>query len=361
MKKNKIIKNIPYGVITGKNVLKLFNIAKKHNFAIPAINCIGTDSINATLEAASKFRSPIIIQFSNKGSSFIAGNEITKNNNNISPIIGAISGAKHVHNVAKYYKIPIIIHTDHCNKKSLSWIDGLLSNNQKHFDNTGTPLFSSHMIDLSEETLKNNINISKKYLKKMHKLNIILEIELGCTGGEEDGIDNTKINKSKLYTQPKDIEYAYKQLSKISKNFIIAAAFGNVHGVYNNKNIKLIPKILKQSQEQISKKFKLPQKSLNFVFHGSSGSTKQEIQEAINYGVIKMNIDTDIQWATWKGILKYYKKNKYFLQKQLGNPEGKDKPNKNFYDPRSWIRYSQLSIIERLKIAFQETNSINKL
>ncbi|MCR3754611.1 MAG: fructose-bisphosphate aldolase class II [Candidatus Westeberhardia cardiocondylae] len=356
----KILKNIPTGVITGKNVQKLFYIAKKNNFAIPAINCIGTDSINAALEAASQAKSPIIIQFSYSGSAFIAGKGIQHNNIHYPSIIGATSGAIHTHQIAKYYNIPVVLHTDHCNKTHLPWLNGLLETNEKHLQNTGTPLFSSHMLDLSQETLTDNIKTSIQYLKKMHKLNIHLEIELGCTGGEEDEIDNTNIDHSKLYTNPQDVAYAYKKLHKISKNFIIAASFGNVHGVYNNKHIKLLPKILKKSQEYTSKKFQLPPKPLNFVFHGSSGSTTKEIQEAIKYGVIKINIDTDIQWAAWKGILKYYKKNKNYLHNQVGNLEkSNNKPNKKFYDPRSWLRYSQISIIKRLQKAFQETKSIN--
>ncbi|MCR3756350.1 MAG: fructose-bisphosphate aldolase class II [Candidatus Westeberhardia cardiocondylae] len=358
---NKIINKISSGVIFGKDIQKLFCIAKKNNFAIPAINCIGTDSINAVLEASYKANSPIIIQFSHGGSSFIAGKGLNISKTHTPSIIGAVSGALHIHNIAKYYNIPVIIHTDHCTKENLPWIDGLLQKSKKHFKNSGKPLFSSHMLDLSSETLENNIKISKKYFKKMKKINIALEIELGCTGGEEDGIDNTKINQSELYTNPEDVIYAYKKLNKINQHFTIAASFGNVHGVYNNKNIKLLPKILKKSQKHISKMLKLPNKSVNFVFHGSSGSTIQEIQEAISYGVVKMNIDTDIQWATWKGILNYYKNNKNFLKKQIGNDLDANKPNKKFYDPRTWIRFSQLSIINRLNIAFKETNSINSM
>lgn len=356
----KIFDVIKPGVITGNDIKIIFDIAKKNNFAIPAINCIGIDSINASLETASKLRSPIIIQFSYGGSIFIAGKGL-KINNHISAALGAISGAIHIHNIAEYYNIPVIIHTDHCSKKFLPWIDYLLDVGEKYFISTGKPLFSSHMVDLSKEPIKNNIKISAKYLRRMSKLNMTLEIELGCTGGEEDGIDNTNINLSSLYTQPKDVSYAYEKLSSISSNFTIAASFGNIHGVYKNGTVKLMPKILYESQKYVSKKFSLPEKTLNFVFHGGSGSSLEEIKESINYGVVKMNIDTDTQWYTWKGVLKYYKKNKQFLQKQLGNPKGINIPNKKFYDPRIWIRFGQKSMIKCLERYFFLLNAVNVL
>lgn len=350
------------GVITGDNVQKVFAVAKEHKFALPAVNCIGTDSINAVLETASKVRSPIIIQFSNSGSAFISGKGL-KEVGQQSAILGAISGAHHVHQMAKHYGVVVILHTDHCIRKMLPWIDGLLSAGEEYYTKTGKPLFSSHMIDLSEEPLEKNIEICSQYLQRMSKMEMTLEIELGCTGGEEDGVDKTTLNSgSSLYTKPEDIAYAYEKLIKINHRFTIAASFGNMHGVYKLGNVQLTPKILKNSQEYISKKFNLSTKNnLNFVFHGGSGSTSKEIKEAVSYGVVKMNIDTDIQWATWDGILNYYKKNKSYLQSQLGNPEGKDQPNKKYYDPRVWIRVGQISMIDRLEIAYKELNCINVL
>uniref|UniRef100_A0A1B0C155 fructose-bisphosphate aldolase n=1 Tax=Glossina palpalis gambiensis TaxID=67801 RepID=A0A1B0C155_9MUSC len=317
-----ILKSIGSGVIFGNKIKQLFDIAKIKGFAIPAINCIGTDSINASLEAASKLRAPIIIQFSYSGSSFIAGKKI---NSIRGSVLGAISGALHVHNVAKDYNIPVILHTDHCSKKMLPWIDALIIEGKKHFQKTGIPLFSSHMIDLSAENLKENINISSMYLTNISPLNMMLEIELGCTGGEED------------------------------------ASFGNCHGVYRFGNIKLKPEILKFSQQCVAKKFGLPHNPLNLVFHGGSGSDIKDIKRAIKYGIVKINIDTDTQWATWKGILDFYKKNKNYLYTQLGNPEGSDSPNKKFYDPRNWLRCAQLSMIDKLEAIFYHLNSVNIL
>lgn len=345
-------------MIFGDKIKQLFTIAKTQGFAIPAINCIGTDSINASLEVASKLRSPVIIQFSYSGASFIAGKKI---NSAQGSILGAISGALHVHNVAKHYNIPVILHTDHCSKKMLPWIDSLIKEGEKNLKNTGKPLFSSHMIDLSLEPLKENIEISSQYLKKMHALNMMLEIELGCTGGEEDGINNQNLHRSKLYTKPEDVTYAYENLKKIGSNFIIAASFGNCHGVYRFGNIKLKPEILKLSQQYIAEKFGLDKYPLNFVFHGGSGSNISDIQLSIKYGVVKINIDTDTQWATWKGILNFYKKNKNYLHSQLGNPEGKDCPNKKFYDPRNWLRYAQISMMKKLEKIFYQLNAVNVL
>ncbi|MGD6858683.1 MAG: class II fructose-bisphosphate aldolase [Enterobacteriaceae bacterium] len=355
-----MIKNnkIKFGVITGSDVKKIFNFAKRNSFAIPAINCLNTDTINATLEAASKFRSPIIIQFSIGGSSFMVGKGVNKK---ISPILGAISGAKYVHNISKFYDIPILLHTDHCFKNSLYWLDSLLEEDKKYFFITGKTLFSSHMIDLSKESLEDNIKISSNYLLKMKKFTITLEIELGCTGGEEDGVDNTNLNNSFLYTKPEDVAYAYEKLINLDDNFTIAASFGNVHGVYKPGNVKLIPKILKKSQEYISKKFNLPKNSLNLVFHGGSGSKKEDIKKSIKYGVVKINIDTDTQWAMHYGVLKYYNKYKNYLKSQIGNPEGKEKPNKRYYDPKMWIRSGQIYMIKYLKKIFKITNSINKI
>ncbi|MDR3432973.1 MAG: class II fructose-bisphosphate aldolase [Rouxiella aceris] len=358
---SKIFDFVKPGVITGDDVQKVFAIAKENSFALPAVNCVGTDSINAVLEAAAKVRSPVIVQFSNGGAAFIAGKGLKTDVAQGAAILGAISGAHHVHQMAEHYGVPVILHTDHCAKKLLPWIDGLLDAGEKHFAATGKPLFSSHMIDLSEESLEENIAICSKYLARMAKMNMTLEIELGCTGGEEDGVDNSHMDASALYTQPQDVDYAYEKLNAISPRFTIAASFGNVHGVYKPGNVKLTPTILRDSQDYVSKKHNLPTNSLNFVFHGGSGSSAAEIKESVGYGVIKMNIDTDTQWANWDGILQFYKKNEAYLQGQLGNPEGADKPNKKFYDPRVWLRSAQASMVARLEQAFKELNAVDRL
>ncbi|AEO08229.1 class II fructose-bisphosphate aldolase [Buchnera aphidicola] len=356
-----ILNTISPGVLNGNEARIIFEIAKKKQFAIPAVNCIGTDSINTVLETAARVKSPVIIQFSYGGASFIAGynNRFPSYPEQI--IQGSISGAQHVHLMAKYYKVPVILHTDHCPKELLSWIDGLLEIGKKHYSDHNQPLFTSHMIDLSKEKLKENISICEKYFKKMNKINMMLEIELGCTGGEEDGIDNTTIDKALLYTQPEDVNYAYEILNKISNNFSIAASFGNIHGVYKAGNIDLKPMILKQSQKYVSTKHNLKHNPLNLVFHGGSGSNLTDIKEAIQYGIVKMNLDTDMQWATWKGVLNFYNKHKEFLQNQLGNKYNKNTPNKKYYDPRSWIRHSQESMSIRLEKSFKELNSYNIL
>ena len=356
---SKIFDIVKPGVVTGDDVTKLFNHAKENNFAIPAVNCVGTDSINAVLEAAAAVKSPVIVQFSNGGGIFIAGKAL-KNENEKVAILGSISGAMHIHNVAEAYGVPVIIHTDHAAKKLLPWIDGLLDASEKYFKEHGKPLFSSHMLDLSEEPLHENIEICEKYLTRMAKMGMTLEIELGCTGGEEDGVDNTNIDNSKLYTQPEDVDYAYEKLSAISPNFTIAASFGNVHGVYAPGNVKLSPAILDNSQKYISEKRGLGAKPVNFVFHGGSGSDPKDIKDAIGYGVIKMNIDTDTQWAFWDGIRAYEAKNRDYLQGQIGNPEGAEKPNKKYYDPRVFMREGQKSMVERLKQAFTDLNCIDR-
>lgn len=356
-----ILNVIRPGVMNGDEARIVFELAKKKQFAIPAVNCIGTDSINAVLETAARVKSPIIIQFSHGGASFIAGYKKKLSENQEQAIQGAVSGAQHVHLMAKHYEIPVILHTDHCPKETLSWIDGLLEVGQNYYFNNNRPLFTSHMIDLSKESLEENISTCKKYFKRIKNINMMLEIELGCTGGEEDGIDNSKIDKKLLYTQPQDVNYAYEELNTISKNFSIAASFGNIHGVYQPGNIDLRPIILKNSQEFVSSKHNLEKNPLNLVFHGGSGSNLKEIKESIQYGVVKMNIDTDIQWAAWKGVLDFYKQNKEFLQHQLGNTTNKHKPNKKYYDPRTWIRKSQESISIRLEQSFKELNSFNIL
>ncbi len=356
----KIFDAVKPGVIAGDDVQKVFEIAKENSFALPAVNCVNTDSVNAVLEAAAKVKSPVVIQFSNGGAAFFAGKGL-KLEGQQAQIAGAIAGAKYVHAVAEAYGIPVILHTDHAAKKLLPWIDGLLDAGELFFEQTGKPLFSSHMIDLSEESLEENIETCATYLKRMAKINMTLEIELGCTGGEEDGVDNTNMDSSLLYTQPEDVAYAYEKLNAVSHRFTIAASFGNVHGVYKPGNVVLTPKILDNSQKFVSEKFSLPAKSLNFVFHGGSGSSLEEIRESIDYGVIKMNIDTDTQWATWSGVMNYYKENEAYLQGQIGNPKGDDQPNKKFYDPRVWLRAGQSSMIARLEQAFSDLNAINVL
>ena len=351
--------NIKPGVVTGDDVQLIFKIAKENKFAIPAVNVVNSDSVNAVMEAAKIVNSPVIIQFSNGGAHFFAGKGLS-NDKELAAIKGGISGAHHVHQLAEAYGVRVILHTDHAAKKLLPWIDGLLDAGEKYFKETGKPLYSSHMLDLSAEPLKDNIDICKRYLERMSKIGMTLEIELGITGGEEDGVDNTSIHSSKLYTQPEDVALAYEELKKISDKFTIAASFGNVHGVYAPGNVKLEPVILHNSQEFIQKKYNTGPNPVNFVFHGGSGSEKEKIHEAISYGVIKMNIDTDTQWATWEGIMKYYKKNEAYLQAQIGNPDGKDKPNKKFYDPRQWLRDGQKTMIDRLKIAFEDLNAINR-
>ncbi|MBN08884.1 MAG: class II fructose-bisphosphate aldolase [Flavobacteriaceae bacterium] len=348
------------GVITGSNVQEVFKLAKVKNFAIPAINVIGSNSINAVLETASNINSPVIIQFSNGGSQFNAGKGLS-NTNQKAAIAGAIAGAKHIHELAKEYGAYVILHTDHCSGELLPWIDGLIEANEKYYKIHNISLFSSHMIDLSNKPLKKNISICKNYLYRLSQMEMTLEIELGVTGGEEDGVDNTELDISKLYTKPKEVAYAFEELSKISSQFIIAAAFGNVHGVYKPGNVKLKPKILRDSQEYISKKLSLPTNTIDFVFHGGSGSSIKEIREAINYGVVKMNIDTDLQYAFNKGIRDYMNENHEYLNSQIGNPDGIDKPNKKYYDPRKWLRLGEKSFISRLEKAFEDLNNVNTL
>ncbi|ELV07740.1 class II fructose-bisphosphate aldolase [Wohlfahrtiimonas chitiniclastica] len=355
----KILDAVKPGVLFGDDVQKVFEIAKAEGFALPAVNVVNTESINGVLEAAAKAKSPVIIQFSNGGAQFFIGKGL-KLEGHEAAIRGAVAGAKYVHAVAEAYGVPVILHTDHAARKLLPWIDGLLDAGEVFFKETGKPLFSSHMIDLSEESLEENIATSAQYLERMAKLGMTLEIELGCTGGEEDGVDNTDIDNSLLYTQPADVAYAYEQLIKISPRFTIAASFGNVHGVYKPGNVRLTPAILDNSQKYVSEKFNLPAKSLDFVFHGGSGSDLQDIRDAISFGVIKMNIDTDTQWATWKGVLGYYNEYKDYLQGQLGNPEGADKPNKKYYDPRAWLRAGQVTLVERVLEAYEALNAMNR-
>ena len=352
--------SIPSGVITGDKVQEVFKLAKEKAFALPAVNVIGSNTINAVLETSAELNSPVIIQFSNGGAQFNAGKGLS-NQGQSAAIAGAIAGAKHIHEMAEAYGASVILHTDHCAKKLLPWIDGLLEASEIYYRQYGKSLFSSHMIDLSEEPIEENISICKKYLKRMSKMNMTLEIELGITGGEEDGVDNSDVDASKLYTQPEEVAYAFEELNKVSKQFTVAAAFGNVHGVYKPGNVKLTPKILKNSQEYISKKYDLPKNSVDFVFHGGSGSTQQEIEESIGYGVIKMNIDTDLQFAFTEGIRDYMNNNIEYLRNQIGNPDGIDYPNKKYYDPRKWLRLGEETFKSRLKNAFKDLNNINTL
>ncbi len=353
----KILNVVEAGVITGDDLQKVLKVAKEEGFALPAVNVISSTSINAALEAAKNVNSPIVIQFSNGGGAFYGGKGLPSGQ---AAILGSISGAQHVHTVAKAYGVPVVLHTDHAARKLLPWIDALLDASEAHFKVHGIPLFSSHMIDLSEEPIEENIATCKSYLERMSKMGMTLEIELGVTGGEEDGVDNTEIDNALLYTQPEEVAYAYEELSKVSDKFTIAASFGNVHGVYKPGNVTLTPKILENSQAFIEEKYNTAKKPVDFVFHGGSGSELSDIREAIGYGVVKMNIDTDTQWAYWDGIREYAAKNNDYLQGQIGNPEGEDKPNKSHYDPRKWLRAAEESMIARLEQAFDDLNCLDR-
>jgi len=352
--------SIKAGVATGDTVQEIHQLAKSKGFALPAVNVVGSNTINSVLETAAGLNSPVIIQFSNGGAHFNAGKGLS-NTNQKAAIAGGVAGAKHIHEMAKAYGAVVILHTDHCAKNLLPWVDGLLDAGEAHFKKYGVPLYSSHMLDLSEESIEENIEISKRYLQRMSKMGMTLEIELGITGGEEDGVDNTNVDSSKLYTQPEEVAYAYEELKKVSDRFTIAAAFGNVHGVYKPGNVKLTPIILKNSQEYVQKKFGTGHNPIDFVFHGGSGSSVQEIREAISYGVVKMNIDTDLQFAFTEGIRDYMTGNLDYLKTQIGNPEGDALPNKKYYDPRKWLREGELTFKTRLEQAFRDLNNINTL
>lgn len=347
------------GVATGDQVQEIFKDARTHHYAIPAVNVVGSHSLNAALEAAAMVKAPIIIQFSNGGAAFYAGKAL-KNDNEQAAIAGAVAGAEYIHRIAPLYGVPVIIHTDHAARKLLPWIDGLLDAGEEFYQKHGKPLFSSHMLDLSEEELEENIATCKAYLERMHKIGMTLEIELGITGGEEDGVDNTGIDSTKLYTQPEHVAYAYAELSKVSPRFTIAASFGNVHGVYKPGNVRLEPVILRNSQQYIKEHFGTDDNPVDFVFHGGSGSSQEKIREAISYGVVKMNIDTDTQWAFWDGVRSYEAKYHDFLQGQIGNPEGEDVPNKKYYDPRKWVREGEKAMAARLQMAFEDLNSVGR-
>lgn len=351
---------IKAGVATGNQVQEIFNHAKQHAYALPAVNVVNTSSVNAVLEAARDNNSPAMVQFSAGGSQFFAGKGLS-NDNFQAAIAGGISGAMHTHQLAELYGATIILHTDHCAKKLLPWIDGLLSASEDFYKVHGKSLYSSHMIDLSEESLEENIDICKRYLERMSKMDMTLEIELGITGGEEDGVDNSDVDSSKLYTQPEEVAYAYEELMKVSDKFTVAAAFGNVHGVYKPGNVDLQPKILKNSQTYIQEKFGTIENPVNFVFHGGSGSSVEDIREAIGYGVIKMNLDTDFQYAFTSGVRDYMNDKKDYISSQIGNPEGNDIPNKKYYDPRVWQRKGEEAFKSRLNQAFTDLNNVNTL
>jgi len=352
-------KKFPSGVITGDGVQEIFNDAQENGYALPAVNVVSTNSVNAVMETAAEVNSPVMIQFSNGGGVFYAGKSLS-NEDNRAAIAGSVSGAMHVHAMAELYGVPVILHTDHAARKLLPWVDGMLDAGEQFFEREGKSLYSSHMLDLSEEPIDDNLSTCKDYFTRMDKIGMTIEIELGVTGGEEDGVDNTDIDVARLYTQPEEVDQAFEVLSQVSNRFTIAAAFGNVHGVYKPGNVELTPEILLNSQKFISEKHGLGDRPIHFVFHGGSGSSREQIREAIGYGVVKMNLDTDMQWAFWDGVHDYYKQNKDFLQGQLGNPEGDDKPNKKYYDPRTWLRSGEKFFVDRLKRSFDDLNCFNR-
>lgn len=349
----------PGGVATGDAVQAIFNDALENEYALPAVNVVGTNSVNAVLEAAAQVKSPVMIQFSNGGGVFYAGKSLS-NDGQKAAIAGSVSGAKHVHAMAEAYDVPVILHTDHAARKLLPWVDGMLDAGEKFHEQEGKALYSSHMLDLSEEPIDDNLSTSKQYFERMAPLGMTIEIELGVTGGEEDGVDNTDIDSSRLYTQPEEVNQAYETLKEVSHRFTVAAAFGNVHGVYKPGNVELTPVILKNSQDYVKEKHGTGDRPIHFVFHGGSGSSREHIREAIGYGIVKMNLDTDMQWAYWDGVHDYYKANKDYLNTQLGNPEGDEKPNKKYYDPRTWLRSGENAFIKRLVSAFDDLNCINR-
>ena len=347
------------GVASGDDVQEILDHANQNEYALPAVNVVSSNSVNAALEAAKEVESPVIIQFSNGGAVFFAGKSLS-NESEKAAVAGAVSGAHHVHRMAEAYDVPVILHTDHAARKLLPWIDGMLEAGERHYEETGRSLYSSHMLDLSEEPVAENLATCREYFERMNGVEMTIEIELGVTGGEEDGVDNTEVDSARLYTQPEEVNEAYEVLKPVSKRFTVAAAFGNVHGVYKPGNVELRPEILKNSQDFVQEKHGTGLKPINFVFHGGSGSEPEKIREAISYGAVKMNIDTDTQWAFWDGVHGFYKERSGYLQSQLGNPEGDDKPNKKFYDPRAWLRAAEQSFAKRLHRAFEELNCIGR-
>jgi fructose-bisphosphate aldolase class II len=349
---------VPPGVVTGDNLLKLLTHAKENGYAIPAFNCTSSSVCNAVLEAAAKNNSPVIIQVSNGGAAFFQGKSIKDPN---AAAVGAVAMAMHVRSVVHQYGIPVVLHSDHCAKNLLPWLDGMIEVDEAYFEMFGEPLFSSHMIDLSEEPDEENIAICEKYFKKLAKMKIWLEMEIGITGGEEDGVNNEDVDPEKLYTSPEQVYSVYETLSKVGPMFSIAAAFGNVHGVYKPGNVSLQPERLGKHQEYAKEKLGCEEKLPIFlVMHGGSGSTDEEIQTAVKNGVIKMNIDTDTQWAYWDGIRAFEKDKHDYLQGQIGNPSGEDKPNKKFYDPRVWVRKAEESMVARCGVSMEKLSSVGK-
>jgi len=345
------------GVLTGDLAWALLRYAKAKEFAIPAFNCTSTSTINAVLEAGKLLNRPIMVQFSEGGSAFMSGKSLPNNVKQAS-ILGSIAGAHYVRSVAPAYGVPTYAHSDHCAKKLLPWFDGMLEFDEAFYKSHGEPLFSSHMLDLSEEPHHENLSICKKYFQRMAKVDLILEMEIGITGGVEDGVDNSGVNKDKLYSTPEEVWQVWEALAPISEKFTIAAAFGNVHGVYKPGNVVLRPELLDQFQKYASQKLGKPKPHF-FVFHGGSGSEKKHIDDARSYGVVKMNVDTDTQWAYWEGILNFYSMNENFLQGQIGNPKGLDKPNKNYYDPRKWVREAEVSMRDRVQESCQDLANVN--
>jgi len=350
------------GVVTGDALWDLLEHAKENKYAIPAVNVVSSCSVASCLEAAKTYKGPMIIQFSRGGGQFIAG-KTANNDDDAACIAGCVAGALHTRAIAELYGVPVILHTDHCQRSWLPWFDGLMDANEKYFKANGEPLFSSHMLDLSEDPLEENIGTCVEYLERMAKCNILLEMELGVTGGEEDGVDNSDVDSSKLYTQPDEVYEVYKALSAVEGGkFTIAAAFGNVHGVYSPGNVQLTPEILHNCQKYIKEKEGLDtDKPCSFVFHGGSGSSREDIRYAIEAGTIKMNIDTDTQWAFWDGMRDYESTNRPYLQAQIGNPDGDDKPNKKYYDPRMPLRSGEEFMAKRLCEAAEDLNCVNVL
>jgi fructose-bisphosphate aldolase class II len=347
------------GIVTGNALTELFDYCQDSECALPAVNVVGSHSVVAALQAAREAKAPIIIQLSNGGAQFFAG-KFLPNDGNRAEITGAVAAAHYVRQLAPAYGVSVVLHTDHAAKSLLPWVHGMIAAGEDFHRQHGEPLFSSHMLDLSEEPLHENLEICRATLERMAKLGMTLEIELGVTGGEEDGIDNTDIDDSRLYTQPADVLLAYEKLMPVGR-FTVAASFGNTHGVYKPGNVKLTPVILKNSQAAIRAKLGTKDaKPVHFVFHGGSGSSQAEIREAVSYGVIKMNIDTDTQWAFTHPIKKYMDDKSAYLQGQIGNPEGDDKPNKKVIDPRAWLHLGEKGMAARLVQAFDDLGARGK-
>lgn len=358
------VPGVKAGVLTGDAAWGLLKHAKDNNYAIPSFNCTSTSSVNSVLEAGKELGRPIMVQFSEGGAAFFAGKSLPNEKGVLqASILGAVAGAHYVRAVAPAYGIPVLVHSDHCAKKLLPWYDGMLEADEAFFKAHGEPLFSSHMLDLSEEPLEENIAICKKYMERMAKIDMLLEMELGITGGEEDGVDNSDVDSSRLYTQPEEVWQVYEALNSVPNSmFTVAAAFGNVHGVYAPGNVDLKPEILHNTQKFISEKLGGDDKKpVSFVFHGGSGSSVEDIRYAIEAGTIKMNIDTDTQWAFWDGVNQYQKKNVDYLQAQIGNPEGAEKPNKKYYDPRMSLRSGEEAMAARLVKAMEDLKCIDVL